>query len=166
MSNGAYCGYTPNFYKEYNLEEKGVSMTGREVLMQALREKCLHKIMSENYKDEGDLFWTFFGYLGKCFVESEAVGGTSAKSFDECYDWSTVLIQGNEEIDKLLKCVDGSFTKKKDLESDNKILRADKAWADSNHIKLHPSVTINNITYTGESLSGREMEIAICEENS
>merc|ERR1719188_13804 len=75
MSNGKYCGYTPNFYKEYNLEEKGVSMTGREVLMQALREKCLHKIMSQNYQDEGDLFWTFFGYLGKCFVESEARGG-------------------------------------------------------------------------------------------
>ena len=32
VSNGAYCGYTPNFYKEYDLGEKGVSMTGREVL--------------------------------------------------------------------------------------------------------------------------------------
>ena len=29
MASGLYCGYTPAFYKEYNLEQKGVEMTGR-----------------------------------------------------------------------------------------------------------------------------------------
>ena len=67
MTDGLYCGYQPAFYKEYKLEEKGVSMTGREILMQALREKCLHKLMTEYYKDEGDLFFTFVSYLRKCF---------------------------------------------------------------------------------------------------
>lgn len=71
MSNGVYCSFTPNFYKEYKLEEKGIHMTGKETLMQALREKCLHKIMSEKYRDEGDLFFTFFGYTGKCFTEED-----------------------------------------------------------------------------------------------
>lgn len=33
MSDGIYCAYTPNFYKEYNLESKGVSMKGKEVLI-------------------------------------------------------------------------------------------------------------------------------------
>jgi len=42
MSNGLYCGYFPAFYREYELEKKGVVMTGRDILMQSLREKCLH----------------------------------------------------------------------------------------------------------------------------
>lgn len=29
MSNGVYCSYTPNFYKEYELETRGFSMTGK-----------------------------------------------------------------------------------------------------------------------------------------
>jgi len=49
------------------------------------------------------------------------------------------------------------------MESDNIILRNDRMWADQNQVRLHPSVTINNITYSGESLSGREMVIAICD---
>ena len=67
--------------------------------------------MSTKYKEEGDLFWTFFGYLGKCF----ALGDPSTdradmpKNFDECYDWSTVMIEGTEEIDTLNACVEGSF---------------------------------------------------------
>ena len=72
-------------------------MTGREVLVQALREKCLHKLMSEKYKDEGDLYWTFFSYLGKCFGTDEQdymvlSPQDTPKSLDECYDWSTVKI--------------------------------------------------------------------------
>lgn len=33
LSDGVYCGFTPAFYQEYNLESKGVSMTGKEVLI-------------------------------------------------------------------------------------------------------------------------------------
>jgi hypothetical protein len=91
LSDGLYCGYMPDFYKEYNLAEKGVSMTGREVLIQGLREKCLHKIMAEKYGDEGSLYWTFFGYVDKCFVETDEFSQVK-KSLSECYDWSTVMI--------------------------------------------------------------------------
>lgn len=66
--------------------------------------------MSTKYKDEGDLFWTFFSYLGKCFANPDLMGnGQMPKSIDECYDWSTVLIQGNEEVDAVNKCVDDSW---------------------------------------------------------
>lgn len=91
LSDGVYCGFTPAFYQEYELESKGVSMTGQEVLIQGLREKCLHKLMSNKYKDEGDLFWTFFGYVDKCFVDTNEDNPVK-KSLDECYDWSTVMI--------------------------------------------------------------------------
>jgi len=102
MSDGVYCAYTPNFYKEYGLEALGVSMTGKEVLLQSLREKCLHKIMTEKYKDEGSMFFTFFSYVGNCFAhDSVILNAKTPNSLDACYDWSTVLIEGNEEVDYL-----------------------------------------------------------------
>jgi hypothetical protein len=72
VSHGAYCAFTPKFFDEYNLEESGFEMTGREVLIQGLREKCLHEVITDKYDSEGVLFWTFFKYLDDCFVE----GGT------------------------------------------------------------------------------------------
>ena len=164
MSNGVYCSYTPNFYKEYKLQEKGIHMTGKETLMQALREKCLHKIMSEKYKDEGDLFFTFFGYTGACFTDMDVYNPDShidhPKSFEECYDWSTVQIKGNEEVGTLNACVDDSFAISGDVETDNSILREDRQWANANHIKLHPSVTINNSTFTNST--SEDLAMAIC----
>ena len=134
---------------------------GRVHLLVGLREKCLHQIMSSKYHDEGDLFWTFFGYLDKCFVESKfSTKGGIAHSLAECYDWSTVLIQGNEEVGALEECVEGSFETAGDFESENAILRADRVWAESNNIQLHPSVTINNITYTNST--GQDLALAIC----
>ena len=110
MSDGVYCAYTPNFYKEYDLESKGVSMKGKEVLLQALREKCLHKLMSTKYEDEGSMFFTFFSYIGRCFAHDMPLKGAALpNSFDACYDWSTVLIKGNEELDYVNKCVNESF---------------------------------------------------------
>lgn len=95
FSNGAYCSYTPKFFDEYKLRNTAFEFTGRDILMQALREKCLHDLVSDKYGDEGVLFWTFFQYLDTCFVED----GPQVKSLNECFDWSTVLIDGNEEVD-------------------------------------------------------------------
>lgn len=50
-----------------------------------------------------------------------------------------------------------------DLDSDNVILRKDQMYAIDNQVMMHPSITINNITYTGDSLNGREMMMAICD---
>lgn len=134
MSEGVFCAYTPNFYQEYDLQAKGVSMTGKEVLMQALREKCLHKLMSNKYQDEGDLYWTFFSYLGKCFGSNKEdfmmlTNKDLPKSLDECYDWSTVQIQNVEEVGTINQCVEESFAVHGDLESENYILREDRNWA-------------------------------------
>jgi len=161
MSDGVYCAFTPNFYKEYELEKKGVSMKGKEVLLQAIREKCLHKLMSTKYTDEGSMFFTFFTYISKCFAnDMPFIGAKGPNSFDSCYDWSTVLISGNEEIDYLNKCVDESFAVTNDFETDNAILREDRKWATDNHIKLHPNVAINNITFTNST--GEDLALAIC----
>ena len=86
VTEGKYCAFTPSFLHEYGLDNNNFKMTGRDLLVQALREKCLHKIMTEKYQDEGDLFLTFLTYIDKCFVLSDE----KANSLDACYDWSTV----------------------------------------------------------------------------
>lgn len=133
-------------------------MTGREILVQALREKCLHKLIADKYQDEGVLFWTFFKYLDDCFVED----GTQATSLEECYDWSTVIINGIEEVRNIDLCVQGSFEAFDSFQSDNALLRKDRLWANELHLQFHPSITINNKTYTGD-VQGQELALAICD---
>ena len=80
------------------------------------------------------MFWTFFGYTAKCFaVEEQGQGDLTQSSiphsFNECYDWSTVMIEGNEEVKELEKCVQGGFETSGDFNTDHKILREDLNWA-------------------------------------
>jgi len=51
----------------------------------------------------------------------------------------------NEYIphDKIVTCVDYSFERKGDLESENKILAEDKRVEQEEKLKLHPALTIN-----------------------
>lgn len=64
-----------------------------------------------------------FKYLEQCFIDE----GLKAKSLDDCYDWTTVKIDGHEEIEALNGCVNDSFIR--DIETDNSILKADREWA-------------------------------------
>lgn len=158
LSDGAYCSYTPKFFDDYKLKNSDFEFTGREILFQALREKCLHDLVSTKYQDEGVLFWTFFQYLDECFVEN----GPRVTSLDECFDWSTVLIDGHEEVDSINACVENSFSTPSEYESDNSILRSDKVWSVSMGLQFHPSISINNHTYHGD-ISGQKLAFAICE---
>ena len=71
------------------------------------------------------------------------------------------MIEGTEEIDTLNACVEGSFAVPGDWQTDNSILREDRIWANANQMRLHPSVTINNITHTNST--GQDLALAICE---
>ncbi len=82
--------------------------------------------MSNKYGDEGTLFWTFFAYLDNCFIEGQA----KFKTLNECFDWSTVIIDGVEEVESINSCFNNSFEVSSDLDSDNNILKADKVWSD------------------------------------
>ena len=48
-----------------------------------------------------------------------------------------------------------------DLESDNKLLADDMAWAKDNNIDYHPTITINNFTYRGD-IDFVDVREAIC----
>ena len=158
VSSGAYCAYTPSFYQYYKLDEDPLfHMTGRDVIIQGLREKCLHKLMTEKYHDEGSTFFTFLNYVDSCFAEPKfsmfmwSKTRERAHSLDECYDWKTVMIGNTEEVDTLNECVWGSFEVKGEMETDNTILREDRLWAALNQVSLHPSITVNNVTYTNST---------------
>ena len=53
------------------------------------------------------MFWTYYGYDYECFVNPDK----KATSFDDCYDWTTVLINNEEYVQDLNACLDGSFVK-------------------------------------------------------
>ena len=146
VSDGLYCAYTPKFLDSYKVTNPNFELTGREVLVQALYEKCLHKLMSDKYKDEGTLFWTYFSYLDVCFVED----AIPVDTLDECFDWSTVLIDGNEEVETIEECVDSSFEVFGDYSTPNSILQSDRDWAQHKQMVFHPSIVVNNIVYKGD----------------
>lgn len=162
VSGGEYCAYTPKFFDEYNLKDTDFEMSGRAVLIQGLREKCLHQLISNKYDSEGGLFFTFFRYLETCFTKADSKGVTvHAKSLDDCYDWSTVLINNNEEVGYINKCVEGSFVRTGEYQTENRILKQDRDWANELNIQYHPSIVINNRTYHGDA-KGIELAMAIC----
>ena len=63
--------------------------------------------------------------------------------------------------DKVAHCIENSFEKKGDTKSGNKLLAEDREWATRLGIVIHPSLTINNITYRGD-LNGFDIFKAVC----
>ena len=157
LSSGEYCAYTPKFYDKYKQHNSEFELSGREILIQALREKCLHDLVADKYQDEGVLFWTFFKYLDDCFVEH----GPKVNSLEECFDWSTVMINGNEEVTTINNCVESSFATNGNYKTGNSILKQDKVWAKEVGLQFHPSIVVNNQTYQGD-ISGEKLAWAIC----
>ena len=64
-------------------------------------------------------------------------------------------------MDTLNDCVQSSFAEEGDYSSENLILGADRIWSIENHVTLHPSILINNMTFTNST--GQSIAMAICE---
>lgn len=65
----------------------------------------------------------------------------------------------SEEVEK---CIRASFiTDASGKITDNKILREDRDWSEKLGVFMHPSITINNITYRGD-LNGYDIFRAVC----
>jgi len=79
--------------------------------------------MSTKYKDEGSVFFTFLNYIDACFGKDQKEKSTSLA---DCYDWSTVMIGNNEEVNYINSCVDDSFQISKEVESFNVLLAEDR----------------------------------------
>lgn len=151
----------------FNLDRKGsdFELTGRGVLLQGLHETCLHRLLIDKYENEGVVFWTFYNYLTKCFGKDDSGQyrrNHNVTDLASCYDWSTVTVNGKEEVGTVDKCFSDSFAVQGDYESDNTFLKADQEWAQKNNVQYHPSIAVNNITYRG-GINGMDLAMSICE---
>ena len=86
--------------------------------------------------------------------------------FDEKQSWSKVCLLTEDKVLENIrievdKCVQDSFEIRGDLESDNKLLAADMAWALEHNVDYHPTITINNQTYRGD-IDFVDVREAIC----
>jgi hypothetical protein len=61
----------------------------------------------------------------------------------------------------ITECVDHSFVRKGDRKSDNKLLSADRSYATTLGIVVHPTITVNNNTFRGE-INGYNVFKAVC----
>ena len=69
-----------------------------------------------------------------------------------------ILDDISQEVDR---CLQDSFELRGDMESDNKLLADDMAWARQHNIDYHPTITINNFTYRGD-IDFVDVREAIC----
>lgn len=136
VSNGEYCAFDPNH------EGK---QTGRDVIMEGLRQKCIYK------KGLSQYFAYMRGFYEKCFtVFTESCSKTIVDRLG--FDWEQLRV-----------CVDKSFhgPLKNLVQNENEILADDKEKMKKTTTSNFPNVFINNVLYRG-SLSKLDMLLSIC----
>ena len=136
----------------YDLEagEILIDFSGRDLMLSSLREKCSHIVVKEKIAEwieeltpiilmmEVDLFNSFVNRTRLCET-----------SFQAEQRWTEVCLLTEDKVQKNIRmevdrCVQDSFEIRGDLESDNRLLAEDMAWAQEHNIDYHPTITINN----------------------
>lgn len=141
--------------------------SGRELMLSSLREKCSHLAVKEiigktsdpgkkkNLYLEEVLFNEFVNRTKQC---EEAYAINQTYTYICLLSEDQVLPTIQTDVDK---CLQDSFVNRGDLESDNKLLADDMAWAREHNIDYHPTITINNFTYRGD-IDFVDVREAIC----
>lgn len=120
---------------------------------ESLRQRCIYDtISSQNMKSQNYTQW--FNYVLKFIDECD-----NAQSYEKDCSESVMRFVGLD-IDEVDRCVASQFQQNGKITT-IKLLEEDREWAKKLGIVLHPSVTINNITYRGE-LEGFDIFKAIC----
>ena len=136
VSSGAYCAFDPSHAS---------SATGKDVVLESLRQKCVYKSSISNY------FAYMKGFYTKCF---DSFSESCSKSVAEknWIDWIQIK-----------DCVNKSFLgpDKNMLNNDNEILSVEKDKMKKLGTNNFPNIYINNILYKG-SLSKLDILLSIC----
>jgi hypothetical protein len=150
LADGNYCPYFP----KQKIPDRMTDINDGEILMESLRQRCIYEVVSKEDPDGSLQKWFDYtvGFLDNCM--DKTIFGS---------DCSYAQIKNTGiNYDEVRKCVEGSFVRRGDgLIIDNTILAEDTNWAKNLGIFLHPSVTINNITYRGD-INGYDVFRAIC----
>mmetsp|Transcript_28897 Transcript_28897/g.27797 ORF Transcript_28897/g.27797 Transcript_28897/m.27797 type:complete len:299 (-) Transcript_28897:73-969(-) len=147
--NGEYCSFLPRFEIPANM--KGV--TGKEFLVEAVRSRCAYEVLKAE-GGEGQNFFKWYNYIMNFDLMCKDFDHFTAR----CAEMQLSNLGLN--VTAINMCMDDSFEHGDDSK-DNKYLKEDRQLSRQLGIMMHPSVTINNITYKGE-ITGYDVFKAIC----
>ena len=138
FSNGEYCPYSPKHHSgEYAQESPGNLLNAfedrderihlvasktppRELLLSALREKCLYELVVK--EDDTQVYKKWFDYM--VFMQMQ-IAYNEKLDKDET-DVGFEFLDIDPEV--IEKCVNNSFAEPGNYESENRILKADREW--------------------------------------
>lgn len=136
VSNGAYCAFDPSH---------AGAATGRDVVLEAVRQKCIYKMSVP------DFFTYTRVFFGRCFGSFDEKCAKAA--VDRTWvDWAAVQ-----------KCVEKSFSGsgKTFYQNENELLADEKEKMKKLGTNNFPNIFINNILYRG-SLSKIDILLSVC----
>lgn len=140
VSKGEFCAYDP--------DNEG-KLTGRDVMLEALRQKCIFKTHSE----------AFLSYLDSYF--KSCLNRISLA----CSEW----LMGSLGIDKnaVKSCFDRSFSslETEQVNNHNEILNQDRQIRKKLGVTEFPDFYINNVKYDG-SMNVVDLLLSVCSTNS
>jgi len=134
ICGGRYCAVD---VRDYSGDER--ALIGKEIVMENLREKCIHKIAYQDLKIR-NAFWNYMKMVHRgCYRTINA----------ECY--STVAVQMNLPIPLIQQCVEDSFTSANhDSEHTlNNLIEDDLKYAKAYGTGVYPQISINYVKFRG-----------------
>jgi len=141
VSGGRYCARDP--------DQTG-PFTGREVVMEDLRQLCVFKYAEE--KGKNSIYFNYLlGFATNCYYRNDF----SKKCSENAMRYSGIPAK------KVQECVDESFNYEDIVYGDNTILAEEReAWHDSG-LSFYPSITINGQAFRGD-WEIQEVMVAVC----
>lgn len=122
-------------------------------MYESLRQKCVYDtIMSSNSSHIDKWFHYAVEFVDHCAKNNQ---------YDESCTEKYLKKVGIDE-EKVSKCIRSSFvTDENGVITDNKLLREDRLWGNTLGVFMHPSITVNNVTYRGD-INGYDIFRAVC----
>lgn len=124
------------------------------LLEESLRQRCLYNSLASQ-KDFNSNFTVWFNYVVKFREVCD-----SLERFNKDCSYH-IMNEFNMDTRAVDECFLSSFESRGNLQSDNLILKSDRAFSEKLGIVMHPAITINNMTYRGD-INGYDIFRAIC----
>lgn len=143
LSNGRYCA----------MNHKGTYVQGKDILIEDLREKCLHKIVTAD--SQPDKWWEYMQYVHRmCYEEvTEDCSKLGHQSIGRDYEATMKCVSESFEA--------GSSTGPNFQKDDNKILKEEAVQWKAYGSAYWPAIVINERTYRGDMIPDNVL-IALC----
>lgn len=126
-----------------------------EFLYEALRQRCVYNEVYQS--DPQGKIEQWFAYtddfIENCMQDKDSFGEDCAIK---------TMKSNNINHENVERCLQDSMVRDRSGKIiDNKILKEDASWAKTLGIFMHPSISINNITYRGD-MNGYDIFRAVC----